>query len=62
VSPKFVFSSHLCELAVALVEAEQQEQEQEGVSLFVSCLRVVPLTAAAAAVKKDEVMLSGPWE
>jgi len=58
-----VFSSHLCELAVALVEEqEQQEQEQEGVSLFVSCLRVVPLTAAAAAVKKDEVMLSGPWE
>jgi hypothetical protein len=56
-----VFGSHLCELAVALVE-EQQEQEQEGVSLFVSCLRVVPLTAAAAAVKKDEVMLSGPWE
>jgi hypothetical protein len=46
-------------VAVALVEEEQQEQE--GVSLFVSCLRVVPLTAAAA-VKKDEVMLSGPWE
>jgi hypothetical protein len=40
----------------------EQEQEQEGVSLFVSCLRVVPLSAAAVAVKKDEVMLSGPWE